>query len=165
MSRPMPDQALGHNPSLAMNGRLGVASVDDSLKWDIPKPARRLAGDIGQPAPILVRVPVGLAVGLDEVAGRDQRIVKASPMNVTLLTDGAIKLLGEPFAIAVTRCGVEPVRIHLRGQHGEIAESTPGFLARGLKDRAQDSVSVDACIFGSWNYNHVMLPVALRPGE
>jgi hypothetical protein len=124
------DESLGINPSLAMNDRLGVAVIGDPLEQDVTQPARRLAGDIDQPGPVLVIVPVSLAVGLDEVAGRHQCVMQPTPMNAPLLTNSAIELFGDPLAVAVAGWRVESVRIDLGREHGQVGEIASNLRAR-----------------------------------
>ncbi len=51
--------------------------------------------------PIIVRVGVALAVRLDDIAGRDDSVVEATPMNAAIEADGALKLFGDPRTVSM----------------------------------------------------------------
>ena len=106
MSSSIDSQRSRRDLGLPMYDRVGVSIVGDALEIDIPKPPRRLSGVVGKPMPVIVRVEVGLAVRLDDVAGRDDSVVEAAPMNAAMWADRAVELLGDPRAVPMVRGSV-----------------------------------------------------------
>ena len=97
------------------NHRLGVAIVDDPLERDVAQPARRLAGDLDQLGPVLVDILVGLAIGLRQASGGDEKVVEGAPVNLSATCNQPIELLSDPTPIAMPCLGVESIRIDLGG--------------------------------------------------
>ena len=114
--------------------RLGVAIIGNSLEVDVAEPARRLPRHVNEPRPIIVVVDEDVAIRLDETAGSDQYVMQTAPMNFLAAPDQPVEMLGEPLAVTMARGGVEPIRINLRRQDGEVAKIASAFKASLLED-------------------------------
>lgn len=62
--------------------------------------------------------------------------MQSTPVDFLAARNEAVELLGEPCTIAMTGRRVEPVRVDLRGQDGQLAEPVSQFLTCRLDDRA-----------------------------
>ena len=137
------DERLGPNPCLTMDDRLGVAVVGDALERDIAEPSRRLARGPREPLPVIIRVAVDLAVRLHGGAfAGHQDVMQPAPVNAPGRPQRLVHVPGKPFPVAVARRRVEPVRIDLRGQRGEIERLQPASSSGLLKDGSKYAVSV-----------------------
>ena len=94
-----------------MDDRLAVPVVDDAFEVDIAEPMSCLPGALGKPFPIIIGVAVGLAVWLDNAAGRDEKVVDAAPMDTPKVADGGAELLGNPGTVSMAEGVSNSVRI------------------------------------------------------
>jgi hypothetical protein len=70
-------------PLPPMDDRRGVALIDDAIEGDIAQPPRRLAGDLGQPLPVLLGVlEVGAVRLLHRPLSHDERVEQPTPVGV-----------------------------------------------------------------------------------
>jgi hypothetical protein len=96
------DAGRRRNPCLAEDERLFIAVVDDALERNIAEPARRLAGDGGEPIPIVFGITKDLAVRLPDIALGDDCVMEPAPVNSAGSADSTIELFGKPSAITMT---------------------------------------------------------------
>ena len=113
---------------LAMDDRFGIAAVDNAVEVDMAQPAGGLAGIADEPCPVCVVVAIDLAVRLADIAGSDDGIVQATPVDPPIRPDPTLKLFGEPGAITMAGGGIKPVGIDLVGKDGQVAPAAPEFL-------------------------------------
>jgi hypothetical protein len=84
--------------------------------------------------------------------------VNATKVNPPSPADGTIELIDKPLSVAVTGGSIEPIGIDLRGQNGEVAESTSGFLSRRFEDGAKNAETIafhtGIFMFPAWIQDH-----------
>ena len=65
--------------------------------------------------------------------------MKTTPMGALGPAVQFEQLLGEPSAVAVSGGSIDPIRIDLRRQDGQVAKACLMFLACGFQDPAKDT--------------------------
>src|SRR5262249_7583839 len=123
---------------------LSVPIIDDPLEVDVAEPTRRLAGDVDQPGPVFLGVPVDFAIGLNEAGGGYEHIVNATKMNTALFADGMVKLIGKPLPITMAGRSVEPIWVDLCGQDGEIIKTAANLKTCPFKYRSEHAKPIKA---------------------
>ena len=73
-----------------MDDRFGVSIVSDPLKGNMPKPARRLAGDVNEPLPIGFGIPEDFAVGLANISPSNDGVMKSAPVGAPVSSEAAL---------------------------------------------------------------------------
>lgn len=76
---------------------------------------------------VVVVIDVNFAVGLDDIALRDDDVMQAAPVDLLVGLDRAGEVIGNPLTVPMPGLGVEPVWINLRRQHRKVAKAVPVF--------------------------------------
>jgi hypothetical protein len=80
--------------------------------------------------------------------------MQSAPVDAALLTDGAVEFFGEPGTVAMPRRCVESIWVDLRREHGQVAETTAGFVPCLFEHGAQETVAIRVLRLGRRRGRH-----------
>jgi hypothetical protein len=103
-----------------MDDRRCVALIHDPVERNVTEPTRRLGRSADQPFPIVISIPIDLAVRLADLAVRHDGVMQTTPMRPVSRPIDLDQLLGEPLTVAMSGFGVDPVGIDRHRQDRQV---------------------------------------------